>query len=379
MTALFHTLVVLCLWQCLAFDKVHACEYNVRETGFADYAEEHYRLYVYVNHRTDAGMAHTLQQTLLAILEDCNVAAEIIDIDEHKDHAALKYVEETPNRSIPSAILVSPDSQVCVVEFERKTTETEEQMSFEKAIYNVVASPVRDTIVEQAVRTYGIILLINGGTPQESERAGQASRRAIENIGRRMKTMPKAIAHPPELTVLTRDSFQKERVLLWSLGLNGDTISKPYAAVIYGKARWIGPLLQDEQITEQNLTSILSIIGQDCECGLDMRVMLGTMLPVKWHEGTRARVVKHLGFDPENPLVRLRMNQILRKGSVNFAGVPIQQRASSTSTSFQDDPLFVDDSISFERRTIPYLVILATAVLAAGLIVVFKKKRTSDI
>ncbi len=42
--------------------------------------------------------------------------------------------------------------------------------------------------------------------------------------------------------------------------------------------------------------------------------MQGAMLPIKWGEDVQQQVAKHLGFDPENPAIKMEMSQILSKG-----------------------------------------------------------------
>ena len=89
-----------------------------------------------------------------------------------------------------------------------------------------------------------------------------------------------------------RDEFSQEQVLLWNLGLDAETIDAPAAAVFYGRARRMGPLLEGEDVSERNLTGLLSIIGADCECGLDRSWMQGDMLLAKWDEAIQTKVAK---------------------------------------------------------------------------------------
>jgi len=131
--------------------------------------------------------------------------------------------------------------------------------------------------------------------------------------------MVKSIEYPPVLITLKPESFSDEKILLWSLGLD-DPVAEPHAAVFYGKARWIGPLMKAGEIEETNLVKILSIIGLDCECGLDVSWVAGTMLPLLWDQDRQARVAGLLEFDPENPLVRLEVNRILKGHLLRIRG-----------------------------------------------------------
>ncbi|MCJ7778271.1 MAG: hypothetical protein MUP16_08165, partial [Sedimentisphaerales bacterium] len=105
-----------------------------------------------------------------------------------------------------------------------------------------------------------------------------------------------------------------EKILLWSLGLEPQDVNRPYAAIFYGRGIWIGPLFEGQQITEENLASILFVIGSDCECGLDYRWLRGTMLPVRWDQKIQAQAAESLGFDPESPIVKMEISWIINKG-----------------------------------------------------------------
>ena len=73
----------------------------------------------------------------------------------------------------------------------------------------------------------------------------------------------------------------------------------------------MGPVLQGEQITNRRLFNLLTVVGADCECGLDNSWLLGRMIPLRWEGSVQAEVLKMLDFDVENPLVKAEMSQIL--------------------------------------------------------------------
>jgi len=298
-----------------------ACQYNVRETGFADFGVKQYHFYGYVNSETPADIVLNFEQACSSVFKNCNIVPEMINVDTQQEHSALPYISQYNIHSFPSAVLVSPNSQVFVIPFpiSRQLSGNAIKSILEK----IVNSPLRNTIIDQVIKTYGVVLVIEGAANSENERVRESVKQAIRNIQAQMKFMPKSIEHAPELIELKQEAFKKEELLLWSLGLDNQKIHDPYAAIIYGKARWIGPLLKGEEINKKNLTNILNIIGLDCECGLDMSIMQGTRLPLKWDEKTQTRLVKHLGFDPENPLIKLEMNRILRKGLASSPGSPL--------------------------------------------------------
>ena len=216
-----------------------------------------------------------------------------------------------------------------------------------------------------------------------------------------MDMLPKAISRPPVFVVMDSKFFKRERILLWSLGLDGEEVSGPRAAVIYGRGRWIGPMFRGKEITEDNLANVLFVIGQDCECGLDHRWLQGTMFPARWTEKMQAQVAENLGFDPENPMIKMEMSMIVRRGSYSYPSVPFgyQEIAIEPNDAMQEMQNSPDDveyttmsdsspenptsepSPSVEQdspfhNTILLLVGLCFLVLTSGIVILARAKKT---
>jgi hypothetical protein len=176
--------------------------------------------------------------------------------------------------------------------------------------------------------------------------------------------MPKPIAHPPVLVEVDSESLSREKVLLWSLGLEPNDIDQPHAAVLYGRGRWIGPMFVGEQITEDNLAAVLFVIGADCECGFDHRWLQGTMLPAQWDEKLQAQAVESLGFDPENPMIKAEISWIVRRGYPVYPSVPLgyqelvvesepnDQVQQATALPDQNAPLPVQGTAAPDQNTV---------------------------
>jgi hypothetical protein len=297
---------------------VLACQYNVRDVGFVELENEGYTFYGSVGANTPAEMLTALTQAATSAFKDCNIQWEIVKADERPDHAVWNELGGALAGSTPVGMLLSPDGAWL------RQVIFEPGQPFPRtcaaALEELVTSPTREEIVRQVAQAFGVILLVEGQNPEERAGARQAIARAIEEVAGQLKTLPKPIAQPPALVVLGPEAVARERVLLWSLGLNAEKAKATHAAVIYGKARWIGPLMRGAEISEGNLARIFSIIGADCECGMDLSWTRGTRLPVRWGEALQKQLANALGFDPESPMVKAEMGRILARSQVRPPG-----------------------------------------------------------
>lgn len=313
--------VITCIACCVQAWPVFACRYNVREIGFVDLGIEPYYFCAYVNQDTPADVNSSFEQILNAALMDTNVEFEIVNVDQQKEHPATKHLDSKQIRTFPSAILVSPDGQTLAVSVSKPGEPFEQTLR--SALDDMLLSPKRKEILQQAAKAYGVVLVIDGPDAEENKKAKQAASAVIKQVGEQMQWMPKSIAHPPVVVEVDSESLSREKVLLWSLGLDPDNIDQPHAAVLYGRARWIGPMFVGEEITEDNLAAVLFVIGADCECGFDHRWLQGTMLPARWDEKLQAQAVESLGFDPENPMIKAEISWIVRRGYPVYPSLPL--------------------------------------------------------
>jgi len=307
---------LICLFGSFCMHSAVACRYNVRETGFVDLGAEPYVLCGYVDGNTPADIKTGLQQISDEVLAESNVIVRVIDTDRQKDHPAMKHFDAN-DASSPSAVLISPDGQILRVSITQPGLPFEK--TFRAVLSRILSSPKRRELLLKVSGAYGVVLLIEGPDAARNEKAKQAALAAIEQVKSQMELMPKPIAHPPELVVMDSNSLADERILLWSIGLEAKDVNEPHAVIIYGRARWIGPLFKGEQITEEDLASVLFVIGADCECGFDYRWLQGTMLPAKWDQKTHERAVESLGFDPESPMIKMEIGSIIGRGMGGYA------------------------------------------------------------
>ena len=94
----------------------------------------------------------------------------------------------------------------------------------------------------------------------------------------------------------------------------------------------MGEQVDFEDIISERLYRLMSIIGADCECGLDRKWMLGYQVPLDWPKDIRQGLSDRLGFDVDNPMVLTEMSRILA----------IENRAPKTPDGISFEPIVVD-------------------------------------
>ena len=370
-------LLLLFLATLFSVPPARSCQYNVLETGFVDMGRQRYTLYVYHQQSTPLQTLDAIRSAANIQFAHSNIVVEMISIDGQGSRPALKYLERWPGSTLPTAILVSSEGRSMPIELNKPGS------SLQKVFSRIVSSPAREEILRAVSKNYGAVLMIEGRDRQINRKARASALAAIDNIRRKMVFMPKAIKHPPVLVTVSAQQAEREKILLWSLGLTGRRPDTACAAIVYGRARWLGPLLRGEEITEENLVSIMRIIGADCECGLDKRWLQGSMLPARWDDQLLARIVKNFNLDPENPIVKAEISRIMRmplaygrngnssakSSSTGPMAIPAAESARGAAISLQDSSYVLSPNMRpVLISTIAFLLI----VLATGLILWLK-------
>ncbi len=291
----------------------HACRFNVRDVGFVDLQSSPYRLYGVVNDQTPQDQQESLEQILFAALLDSNIQHEIVNRDQVPDYRALTDLPTESLSNPPFLLLVSPEERVLTMELPMEGKEFQNRTW--SLVDSLVRSPVREKLLEELIHCYGILLLIYGENQKENIEAQKKIESALMKTKQNMGMLPKEIEQPPRLEILKREQLQEEKVLLWSFGYDVETDRSPAAVVLYGRGRMMGSFLKGEHIQEDLLLNYLSVIGLNCECGLDRSWMQGKMFPLHWDDSLRKRAAKQLTFDPESPMVKTEISQIIPKQS----------------------------------------------------------------
>ncbi len=298
-----------------------ACRFNVRDVGFVNLGGDDYRFYCVVDSETPADQVEAIGQISAAAFLEANVTAELVtlggdrpSLQSGQQSEGLRHYRAAGSPKPPVGILVSPDSRRKPLAIPLLREGELLQESVWSAMERVFESKSRDAVLAGAIESYGVIVLVEGADTARNQAAKAAARNVIQRIGASLGRLEKAIEKPPVLHVVPSVRTERERVFLWSLGLTGNTVpAEARVAVVYGRGRQIGSVLEGGEITGKNLYNITATIGLNCECGLDRNWMQGTMMPVQWSGDTQTRFAKLLGFDAEDPKIKMEMSQILSK------------------------------------------------------------------
>ncbi len=307
-----------------------ACRYNVRDVGFVDLGSEDYRLICYVHHQMAKVDQDSVRNTCLAALLDTNIAPEIQAMDASSDQW-LSMAKElglggNPDATLPTAVLTSPNGRRLSVPLKSGEALQDSLWDGLEALFD---SPQRNEIVRRALSTYGVVVLLPGSDEVLNNQARAAATEAIEAVSERVvkNQLEKKIDQPPSLYELT-GKLDRERALIWAMEMK-PSLKEPQVAILYGRGRLIGSVLSGDKIIKENLLAVLGTIGLSCECGLDRSWMQGKMIPLRWDEKTYTQTAKSLGFDPENPEVKIEISQILQKGESRRGAQPREATSPS--------------------------------------------------
>lgn len=280
----------LCLFMYVV--TVEACRYTIREIGFSTLSKVTYVIYQ-IDENTAA-----FPRALELSFTSSNI--KTYGLKSSEGHPVVVFAKSR-NLKFPAYVLVDKNDRMLAMSKEGYNTHLTS---------GILSSPVQKELVEKLPVNYASVLFIEGRNVSENEEARKTILNACERITNIMPNMPKQVDVGPDMITISQDQFNKERVLLWSLGVEAIP-EKPIAFVMYGRGRIMGEVLSYENIIEGNTFKLLSIIGADCECGLDRKWLFGYQVPLNWPEQTRQDLSDRLGFDVDNPMVLTEMSRIL--------------------------------------------------------------------
>ncbi len=274
-----------------------ACRYSVRDTGFVDLGADPYRLILETSPSTPARIRSDFEQAAAAVLLDANIR-----------FSSQPAPADTPTR----LAIHSPDGrQLTLAE---GNPDASSRADIVDILERTASSPFRSRLLDDTLRAYAVIILVEGGNADANRRARITIDEAIAAITRILPSLPKPVDTPPRLLTIPTSAIAAESVLVWGLGMQPTPTSDPRVAIVFGRGRRVGDPLEGGLITRTTLQDRLAIIGQDCECDLDRSSLQGPVIPSRWDTPRQSTAAQTLGFDPENPLIRAEISRIVIKG-----------------------------------------------------------------
>ena len=342
-----------------------ACRYTIREIGFSTLSKVTYVLY-----KIDQNSSQFTQQQVHAFSES-NIKTYGFNLSEHASHPIVNYVIEK-NLSLPAYVLMDPDDRIINLTGNG---------SFNSMTDVTLNSPIQKEFMAELPTIYASVLLIEGSILYENQIAKEQIVKNCEQLVNVMPNMPKQVEKGPNLKVISSENFDVEKVLLWSLGID-EIPEHPMVFVFYGKGRIMGEAIGFEGIKRGDVFKHLSIIGADCECGLDRKWMLGYQVPLNWPNTLRQGLSDRLGFDVDNPMILAEMSRILaieNKSPKNPDGVSFEPIVIDLDEEFDDIPTIEHKKVSKEEgihsgEMMLYSFLILIGVLSIGAFLILKKK-----
>jgi len=287
-----------------------ACRYTVRDVAFVDLGDRPYQLFLFTKGAKSRVLSAAFEEVATKVFADANVVAQHVDLDEVPDHPAAEYAKDVA--TFPALVLTGPDDRVLELDWLISENSTREDLA--RLLEALVDSPARREVFSKVCDVHSIILVIDGSDEQANLTTLEMAKEAIPQVEQALEFMPKLIKHPPHLIHLSQKDVDREKVLLWSLGIDAGSNRPSQIALLFGRGRKLGPALRFPEDPRRKFINSLAVVGQDCECGLDRRWMQGQMIPHKWSAQDEALATGKLNFDPGNPLVKAEIDRIVTRG-----------------------------------------------------------------
>jgi len=347
----------------LTYTSTKACKYTIREIGFSTLSKVTYVIYR-VNEKSSF-FPNQLEQNF----SESNIKGFGLGLMEDEANPIVRFAIDQ-KLTLPAYVLAAPDGRMIALAGNSIENST-------------LYSPVRNQLVLELPEIYATVLLVEGKNGLENQLAQEKVEKTCDRVLNIMPNMPKQVEKGPKMIVISGDEFEQEKVLLWSLGLN-TMPDHPTAFVIYGKGRIMGERVDYQNINNDQVYKLLSIIGADCECGLDRKWMLGYQIPLNWPKETRQNLSDILGFDVDNPMVLTEMSRILaieNRVAVDPDGISFEPVVIDLDKEFGDvpeiahkgDPQTQEESIDTGMMMI-YSFIFVVILIIAGAFFVLRRR-----
>lgn len=281
-----------------------ACRFTVREIGFSTLSQTNYTFAIVDNKECNINVLKQLR----SYEKDSNIGIVHLNTQTESGHPIVALAKGE-NIKTPALLLLSPNNRIFVIQQGKTINWNTLETQF---IDKILDSPLRKALRKRTENTFAYILSFDGQSEQQNTAVRTIIEKSRNQIKEVMPLMPKEVRYPPVIIHLSKKEMAKEPLLLWSLEVEPNEAT-PQAVVLYGRGRVIGEKLSFEQIKKNLTFNALSMIGADCECGLDRKWMLGAQVPMLWDATCRNNLAKTLGFDVDNPSILAEMSRIMSK------------------------------------------------------------------
>ena len=346
-----------------------ACRYTIREIGFSTLSRVTYVIY-----RIDENSIEFPRQQALSF-SNSNIKTYGLNTNEDKANPIVAFAKNQ-NIALPGYVLVDKEGRMLTM------SEADYKNNLKSSI---LSSPVQTHLLKNLPLNYASVILVEGTHAEENKKAKETILKSCERITNIMPNMPKQVDVGPDMISISKEQFQQEKVLLWSLGIDKMPV-EPIAFILYGKGRMMGEKITYDKIIDDSVYKLMAIIGADCECGLDRKWMLGYQIPLDWPKATRQGLSDRLGFDVDNPMVLTEMSRILaieNRVPVDPDGVSYEPVVVDLDDEFDEipeiehseQPKEVEDVTDEANNIIWYSLIGFLLVIGIGAYFVMKKKQ----
>lgn len=304
--------------------ELSACKYSVRDVAFVNLNRHSYHLYLVDDKKYSGQENSRVDQMNHGIFLHSNIEFHAKTRKEFENEITL---DETEPVESPRYILIDQAGRHYT-----EQADPEDPLA-ENHLIRFLDSPARKKLSSRFLNVHSTILLLEGKEAKWNRLAKEIIQGSISEISETMDELPKKIPNPPEMVSLSAEECKKEKILLWSLGIDQPVSDEARIVILYGRGRKLGPVFEVPGLTQTELVQYLNYVGQDCECELDRSEMQGIMIPLKWDQKTRQEARELLGFNPDNEFIREEVTRILERGLKRSGKQLVDQKA------FQSEPL----------------------------------------
>lgn len=328
MTRLARTICAFAILLAATPAPVLACKYSVRDVGFVDLEPTPYRL-VLAFDDTTAAAVKDLERRGREVLADSNVAFTPINLSREPAHPLLARLGTIDRQALPLLWLMDGGRRTVPLILPRTKDGAVDGERFQSELAAAIDSPVRRALREHVADGLCVILLLEGSDPSSTRRARKAAEQVVEQINQALPRLEKPTKQGALLVTVRAEDRDKERWTLWGLEEDVSLPVTARAAVVFGRCRRVGKVLQGDKLNGAELFALAATLGRSCECSLDRTWLYGPALPHVWDQQQRQNAAKALTFDPENPLVKAEISAIVAKPP---AGEGLRHGSSRTLT-----------------------------------------------